>query len=296
MLSLVEKNHSYSTEEQSSDFDVRVLDITKVHAIENKLFGILENDKKLAKPVFLFIKDSVITKMAYFLAGLVNRPVAIGIAGSTASGKSTFCLDIVDSINEFGKKIELNSIITRINEDDYYYDRTKEVAIAGSFAEFAKTYDFDVPEAKELSLLKEHIEKLVLGQNVMLPMYDMSGTAKRVDNCELAITSPVIVSEGQYNLTDAVCSVFDFCIYVDVSEEAQKDRWYERAAKRNLIGTVADRVYNNAITKSKVHVIPTKNNADIIINGEAAREDYKKAMSELLEIFIENYTEKLVTV
>ena len=32
-------------------------------------------------------------------------------------------------------------------QDDYYYDRSEMVKAAGSFSEFAKNYDLDVPEA-----------------------------------------------------------------------------------------------------------------------------------------------------
>lgn len=293
MLSVVEKQHKSMSQTERETFDVRVLDINTVHAIEEKLFNIIENDKKLVKPVFLFVKDSVISKMAYFLAGFVSRPVSIGIAGATASGKSTFCFDIVDSVEDFEKEADLDKLVIRVNADDYYYDRTKEVAAAGGFSEFAKNYDFDVPEAIELDLLREHIEKLVMGQKVMLPKYDMGGTTKRYNNHTLAEPCPIIVSEGQYNLTDIVCNAFDFCIYVDVSEEEQKGRWYNRAKARNLTGETADKVYNNAISKAQVHVKPTKSNADIVINGEADREDYKAAMDEILGIFKESYVARL---
>jgi uridine kinase len=53
---------------------------------------------------------------------------------------------------------------------------------AGSFAEFAKNYDLDVPEALELELMKKHIRQLLFGDTVYLPKYDMSGTAIRKDN------------------------------------------------------------------------------------------------------------------
>ena len=76
---------------------------------------------------------------------------------------------------------------------------------AGSFAEFAKHYDLDVPEALELELMKEHIKSLLHGKTVYLPKYDMSGTAIRKDNVtktlsELSNTNPKAFVEALENV------------------------------------------------------------------------------------------------
>ena len=48
-------------------------------------------------------------------------PASIGIAGETASGKSTITLDIIDTIELFANVFNLGRVITRVNTDDYYY-------------------------------------------------------------------------------------------------------------------------------------------------------------------------------
>lgn len=264
--------------------EIDAIDTKVVKEIETKLFEILEEDKKLAKPVFIFIDEKAVSKTAYFLAKCIRRPVAIGIAGETASGKSTFTYDVIEALTELQNFLEEENIITRINTDDYYYDRSDRVKKAGGFAQFAKNYDFDVPEAFELELLTYHLEQLVLGNSVMLPKYDMSGTAVRFDNHTPANPAPLVITEGLFNLTDKVKHAFDFCIYVDVSREIQKERWYRRAAERNL-GDAAHNVYNNAVEKAEIHIRPSMKNADIIISGEAEREDYKKVIYRLIEIY-----------
>ena len=205
---------------------------SNTETLKHKLLRIFEEDKKLDYPVFLFIKPEAISKLLYFLSGRVIRPVSIGIAGETASGKSTFTLDFIESLETAGKKFHNDSIITRINTDDYYYDRSDMVKEAGSFVEFAKNYDFDVPEAFELDLLKHHIGMLCSGRPVTLPKYDMSGTAIRYDNHTPALPRPVVISEGLFNLTDTMKEAFDFCLYVQVSNKAQKERFFRRAAER----------------------------------------------------------------
>ena len=103
-------------------------------------------------------------------------------------------------LSHFATEFEIENAITRVNTDDYYYDRSEMVKAAGSFAEFAKNYDLDVPQALELELMSKHIKELLAGNSVRLPKYDMSGTAKRFDNFTLANPSQIVISEGLFTL------------------------------------------------------------------------------------------------
>ena len=73
--------------------------------------------------------------------------------------------------------------------------------------------------------MKKHIKSLLFGNTVLLPEYDMSGTAIRRDNVKPAYPSKIIISEGLFTLTDKVVDAFDFKIYVDVSHDIQKERF-----------------------------------------------------------------------
>lgn len=262
-------NFQYSNESSLLDY------------IEFRLNKIFEDEINSQNSIFVKVKHSVIHKIALFLSNNITRSCAVGIAGETASGKSTIALDIINTIEAFANEYCIKNVITRINTDDYYYDRSEMVKQAGSFAEFAKHYDLDVPEALELELMKRHIKSLLFGNKVYLPEYDMSGTAIRHDNVKLAVPSKIIISEGLFTLTDKVVDAFDIKIYVDVSAEAQKDRFYKRAVERGL-GDSADEVYENASNKAKTHIHPTAIKADIILSGEADREAYRKFINKIL--------------
>lgn len=266
--------HSKSSSEARFDFILEQLNL------------IFENYEKQGNPVFLYIRDGFIEKMAYFLAGCSQRPVSIGIAGESASGKSTIAFDMMECIEHFQNKYKMENIITRVNTDDYYHDRSKEVLEAGGFDKFVKNYDLDSPDALELCLMCAHIEKLKKGQSVWLPKYDMSGTAKRYDNHTVAHPGKIIVSEGLFTLTEKVKDAFDFKVFVHVDEEIQKQRWYYRAEQRGIKDS-ADEMYENIIAKSKRNVRPTKQHADIIINGDISRNLYKMFIVDVLDV-IEN--------
>ena len=252
-------------------------------SIEKRLNRIFQDELNSSDSIFKYVSDSAIHKMALFLSGNKTRACSIGIAGETASGKSTIAFDIIDTLETFAQEFFIENLITRINTDDYYYDRSDMVKKAGSFAEFAKHYDLDVPEALELELMKKHIKALQNGQTVYLPKYDMSGTAKREDNVTKTEPAKIIISEGLFTLTDKVIDAFDFKIYVDVSCAVQKERFYRRAAERDL-GSSADDVYMNAASKAKIHIHPTKEKADIILSGEAKLTKYNEFILKILNI------------
>ncbi len=259
--------------------------------IEKRLKQIFLDELNSENSIFLKVKPSAIHQMALFLSGEVTRSCSIGIAGETASGKSTIAFDIIETVQNFANEYLIENVITRINTDDYYFDRSDMVKKAGSFAEFAKHYDLDVPEALELELMKRHIKTLLSGKQVYLPEYDMSGTAIRRDDVKLAHPSKIIISEGLFTLTDKVADAFDFKIYVDVSFQTQKERFYKRAVDRGL-GDSADEVYQNASDKAKTYIHPTAMKADIILSGEADRTAYKSFIANVLALIEEIHYNK----
>ena len=275
--------HEFITKKETSSPNNRGTNPVFVQYIEKRL------NKIFADSIFKKVSDNAIHKMALFLSGQITRACSIGIAGETASGKSTIAYDIINTIQAFADEYCIKNVITRLNTDDYYYDRSEMVKAAGSFAEFAKNYDLDVPEALELELMKKHIKQLLFGDTVYLPKYDMSGTAIRKDNVTKAVPSKIIISEGLFTLTEKIVDAFDFKVYVDVSSDVQKARFYERAHARNL-GDSADEVYENASSKAKIYIHPTAMKADIILSGEADRSAYKKFINKMLVLTKEIYS------
>lgn len=282
-ITITEQNQQARKDYVTNSVPNRMID-----RIEQNLHYIFETEMKSSDSIILDYKPDVIRRIAEFMSGMVTRSASIGIAGETASGKSTITLDIIETINAFATEYDASDIITRVNTDDYYYDRSDMVKAAGSFAEFAKHYDLDVPQALELELMSEHIKQLLSGKEVLLPKYDMSGTAIRHDNHTLAKPSRVIISEGLFTLTDKVKSAFDFKIYVDIREHIQKERFYVRAEERGL-GSSADAIYSNANEKAKIYIRPCKEHADIVLSGESDRARYKHFLNKIISIIQREY-------
>ena len=256
--------------------------------IERYLQRVFENEMRAEGSILVSYSPFVIKKIAAYLSGRIKMPASIGIAGETASGKSTITMDLIDTIESFASEFNITDVITRVNTDDYYYDRSEMVKAAGSFSEFAKNYDLDVPQALELELMHKHIKELLSGKETYLPKYDMSGTAKRFDNYTLAKPSKIIISEGLFTLTDKVKDAFDFKIYVDIDEKIKKERFYVRVKERDL-GDSADIIYKNASEKAEIYIRPCKTQADIVLSGSADRIKYKNFLNKIIEVIHELY-------
>ena len=250
--------------------------------IERYLHDIFEKELQAKGSILVSYTPFVIKKIAAYLSGRIKMPASIGIAGETASGKSTITMDLIDTIESFAAEFNIENAITRVNTDDYYYDRSEMVKAAGSFSEFAKNYDLDVPQALELELMHKHIKELLSGKATYLPKYDMSGTAKRFDNHTLAKPSKIIISEGLFTLTEKVKDAFDFKIYVEIDENIKKDRFYIRAKERDII-------YKNANAKADVYIKPCKKQADIVLSGSADRIKYKNFLNKIISVIQELY-------
>ncbi len=264
------------------------VNISHFETFEQKINDLFLKELNSKDSIFIKISPRITRKIAMFLSGAISRPAAIGVCGETACGKSTIVMDSMNVIECFSQEFLIDNVITRINTDDYYYDRSQEVKKAGSFAAFAKDYDLDVPAAIELSLMKKHIQILMSGNNVYLPKYDMSGTAIRIDKDRLAKPSSVIITEGLYTLIEGIGDVFDFKIYVDIDKKIQKKRFFERAQQRGL-GDSAYGIFENASKKAQIYVHPCAENSDIILNGETSRDKYKKFISSLMDLVESNY-------
>ena len=256
--------------------------------LENYLFKIFEKELNTPNSVLLSYKPIAIKKIAAYISGKINMPASIGIAGETASGKSTIIMDLIETIESFGVEFGIPDIITRVNTDDYYYDRSEMVKEAGSFSEFAKNYDLDSPDALELELMSKHIVELLSGKATYLPKYDMSGTAIRHDNYTYAKPSKVIISEGLFTLTNKVRDAFNFKIYVDIPENIKRERFFVRATERGL-GDSAEIIYANANKKAEFYIRPCKDIADIVLSGAADRIKYKNFLNKIIGLIQELY-------
>lgn len=183
----------------------------------------------------------------------MNKPLVIGIAGGTGSGKST----VADSI--FRSLPEKN--IAVIEQDAYYKDQSNI-----PFEERKKT-NYDHPLAFDNTLLIKHIKALKNYIQIEKPKYDFS---KHTRMTETTTVTPkdIIIVEGIMVLENPdLRDIMDVKIFVDTDADLRIIRRITRDIEER--GRTLDSVIEQYITTVKpAHeqfVEPSKRYADIII-------------------------------
>ncbi len=178
--------------------------------------------------------------------------IIIGIAGGTASGKTTVAQKIKE---EFGDNVELLS-------HDYYYLPHNDM----TYEERTKI-NYDHPNAFETDRLIRDIRDLKDGKAVDVPVYDFT-IHNRVDETVHVEPKRVIIVEGILVFeNEELRRLMDIKIFVDTDSDERLARRILRDVKER--GRSLDSVLTQYTTTVKpMHdqfVEPSKRYADIIV-------------------------------
>jgi len=187
------------------------------------------------------------------MASLFNRPVTIGVAGGTGSGKTTVSNQIVERVGQ--------KHIAYLPHDAYY----KEFASL-SPDERAKI-NFDHPDSLDTNLMIQHITKLQDGQSVEIPIYDFTTDSRKLET-ETVGPQPIILVEGILIFTDRkLRNLLDIKIYVDTDADIRFIRRLKRdvSERARSVESVIDQYLNTVRPMHLKFVEPSKRYADVII-------------------------------
>jgi uridine kinase len=181
--------------------------------------------------------------------------VVIGIAGGSASGKTSVANKLVEN------QINKVSSIALLRLDDYYKDLSNL-----SVEERSKT-NFDHPDSIDFDLLKNHLQKLKNGKSINKPIYDFSIHNRQVKS-ELIKPVNVVILEGILALSEAVIrDLCDIKIFVDTADDIRFIRRLKRDTRDRgrTIESVISQYLDTVRPMHMQFVEPSKKYADIII-------------------------------
>jgi uridine kinase len=142
------------------------------------------------------------------------RPLVVGIAGGTGSGKTTVA-------HKLAAAMPAERVLT-IEHDSYYRDQSHL-----SIEERAKT-NFDHPSSLESSLLAEHLRELRDGRSVEIPSYDFATHSRRPERRKVH-PAPLIIVEGILVFAEAqLREQMDIKIFVDTDADIRVFRRVRR--------------------------------------------------------------------
>jgi len=183
------------------------------------------------------------------------RPIIIGVAGGTGSGKTTVS-------NEILRRVGVERI-SFIQHDSYYRDQSHL-----SLGERAKQ-NYDHPDSLESDLLVAHLQQLQAGRPVDIPVYDFTRYT-RTGETRRAEPKRVIMVEGILIFAElALREMFDVKIYVDIDADVRFIRRLRRdmTERERTVESVIEQYVNTVRPMHLEFVEPSKRYADIIIPG-----------------------------
>jgi uridine kinase len=181
------------------------------------------------------------------------KPVIIGVAGGTASGKTTVSDAILERVGR--------QHIIYLQHDSYYRD------LSYLPLEERTKLNFDHPDALETELLVSHLRHLQAGEPIEVPIYDFA-TYRRSQETRRIEPRQVILLEGLLIFVDKeLREMMDVKLYVDTDADLRFIRRLQRDIQER--GRTMESVIHQYLTTVRpMHlefVEPSKRYADIII-------------------------------
>lgn len=182
-----------------------------------------------------------------------NKPLVIGIAGGSGSGKTSVTNAIYNVFKD-------HSVV--VIEHDYYYKDQSHL----SFEERLET-NYDHPLAFDTDLLIQHIHQLINRQKIEKPIYDYT---EHTRSAETMIIEPkdVIIVEGILILEEIeLRELMDIKLFVDTDADLRIVRRILRDIheRGRSIDSVIEQYLSVVRPMHNQFVEPTKKYADIIV-------------------------------
>ncbi|MBT8043266.1 MAG: hypothetical protein KJN98_08855 [Pontiella sp.] len=196
------------------------------------------------------------------------------VAGPSSSGKTTTTIKIEEQLSLQGKKLRA------INVDHYFFDL--EMHPKDEFGD----YDYETPQALDIELINEHLERLLAGETVKTPHYDFH-TGKRTLNVhEMQLQDDEILLmdclHGLYSdMTRSVPDANKFRLYIETlgqlrTADDEFMRWADHRLLRRMIrdswsrnhGVMETLTHWHYVRKSELqYIIPFIGNVDFVVNS-----------------------------
>jgi uridine kinase len=196
------------------------------------------------------------------------------IAGPSSSGKTTTTIKLGQRLSGMGLRL------VAFHVDNYFFDL--EMHPKDEFGD----YDFETPQALDLALINEHLQRLIAGREVRVPFYDFKTGKRHLD------ATPMQIGPGDILLIDSLHGLYPamtedlppeskFKLYIETllqtkGPDGRMIRWTDLRLMRRMVRDASFRAYDPQRTLEHWHyvrtsemrnIIPYANDTDYIVNG-----------------------------
>lgn len=187
------------------------------------------------------------------MAWPTRRPLVIGVAGGSGSGKTMITEAIIAAAAP--------SQVTLLQHDAYYRHRPDL-----TYEERTRV-NYDHPDSLETDLLVAHVEALLDGRTADIPVYDFP-THLRTDETLTITATEVVLVEGILVLAEAALrDLMDLKLFVDTDADVRLARRARRdvAERGRSVESVLDQWEATVRPMYLEFVEPSRRHADLII-------------------------------
>lgn len=201
-----------------------------------------------------------------------SRPLFIGIAGGSGSGKTTTTRAVLDLLPAVS--------VASIQHDSYYRNRSDL-----SFEERTEL-NYDHPDSLETKLLVEHLKRLAAGKPIEVPQYDFSQHLRGPETTKVEAPSVVVVDGILVLAEPELREMFDLRLYIDTDADIRLGRRIRRdtSERGRSVESVLDQWEAFVRPMHLEFVEPAKRYADLIIP-----EGYNDRAVETLRSTLQNF-------
>jgi uridine kinase len=181
------------------------------------------------------------------------KPLLIGIAGGSGSGKSTVARNVAAAIG--GASVAFIDM-------DAYYNGASHLSI-----EERRKINFDHPNAIDWELLLKQLTSLSAGEPIEKPEYDFTTHTRSPKSIHIP-AADVVVLDGILVLVDPrVRAFFDVKVFVDTDSDIRLIRRLQRdlVERGRPLGEIIDQYLTTVQPMHQEFVEPSKRYADVIV-------------------------------
>lgn len=190
----------------------------------------------------------------------MKKPFIIGIAGGTASGKSTLASKIKEEFKD--------DVIVLAH--DFYYKSLTNITL-----EERKKRNYDCPEAFETDLLINDIKALKMGDTIKRPIYSYIQRLREKETVTVN-PAPIVIIEGILVLeNEKLTNLMDLKVFVDTDADIRLTRLIERDRRERGLDLeyIISKYKDTLKPMHEKYIEPSKKKADIIIPANRDNND-----------------------
>lgn len=215
-----------------------------------------------------------LTMAAEMLTNRAGEIRMVIISGPSSSGKTTTTIKLESRLTRAGLKFRA------LNVDNYFFDL--EMHPKDEFGD----YDFETPHALDLPLINKHLQRLIAGEEVLLPRYDFKTGKRTPDQTPMRLEkNEILLIDSLHGLfppmTEGIHNESKMKLYLEPllqmkGADGRYIRWTDLRLIRRMLRDASHRAYDPQMTLEHWHyvrsselrnIIPYAETADFIINS-----------------------------